>query len=469
MIERIADLLLERKLPLLADVRDESAEDVRIVLEPKNRSVDANLLMAALFKLTELENRVSLNLNVLSRGQVPNVLSLKAAVQEWLAHRREVLIRRSQYRLEKIEARLHILEGYLKAFLDIDEVIRIIREEDEPKTSLMARFELSDIQAEAVLNLRLRALRKLEEMELRNEHERLSKEREAILGLLESEKKQWNMVSRQIKDVRKAYSKDTELGKRRTDIDNDTKIIDVNVEEALVEKEPVTVVLSQRGWIRAMRGHNVSAESLSFKGDDTLGFMAQAMTTDKLMLLGSDGRVFTMPVGKLPGGRGNGEPLRLMIDLDEADDIVDMHIHQKGKKLLFAAKDGRGFVAPEDDIIATTRKGKQVLNVKTPVKAALMRSVTGDHVVAVGDNRKMVIFPLADLPEMARGRGVMLQRYKDGGLCDVMTISLEEGVSWSDPAGRVRRETILDEWLGARASAGRPVPRGFPKSGKFGG
>ncbi len=469
LIERIADLMLDKKIPLLADVRDESAEDIRVVLEPKSKAVDPNLLMAALFKLTELESRISLNLNVLSHGQIPNVLGLKSVLSEWLDHRQEVLVRRSNYRLEKIEARLHILEGYLKAYLDIDEVIRIIREDDEPKPALMKRFDLSEIQAEAVLNLRLRALRKLEEFEINKEHKELSEERDKLKALIGSEAKQWKAIASQIKEVQKTFDKSTDMGKRRTDFADAPKEDEYNVADALVEKEPVTVVLSQRGWIRALRGHNVTEQSLSFKGDDALKYMVQAQTTDKLLALAGDGRVFTIGVDKLPGGRGNGEPLRLMIDLDEADDIIDLCLHRPGEKLLFAAKDGRGFIAPEDGIIATTKKGKQVLNLKDPIKAMMMRPVQGDHVAVVGENRKLLIFPIADLPEMGRGRGVMLQRYKDGGLSDITMISLEEGLSWPDPAGRMRKETELAEWIAARASAGRIVPRGFPKSGKFSG
>jgi len=470
LIEKIAELLQARRLPLLADVRDESAEDVRIVLEPRSRSVDANLLMESLFKLTDLESRIPLNMNVLSRGQVPNVIGLKQVLKEWLDHRREVLQRRSRHRLAEIVKRLEILEGYLVAYLNLDEVIRIIREEDEPKAVMMARWSLSDVQAEAILNMRLRSLRKLEEIEIRGEHDKLSKERSEIEALLGSDDKQWKVVRREIAAVRKTFGPETELGRRRTSFGETGGHAAADISQALIEREPITVVLSQKGWIRALKGHVADLSSLAFKAGDGLRTAFFAETTDKLLLVATNGKVFTLGADKLPGGRGNGEPVRLMVDLEEGADVVDIFAFKGGRKLLIASTDGYGFVVDEADLVATTRKGRQVINVVAPVETRLVVPVAGDHVAAIGENRKLLVFPLAQVAEMSRGKGVRLQRFKDGGLADLRVFSGETGLTWTTSAGStyVRTLTELADWIADRGTAGRLPPAGFPKSNRFG-
>ncbi|SNZ07330.1 DNA topoisomerase IV subunit A [Cohaesibacter gelatinilyticus] len=469
LIERIAELIQNRKLPLLVDVRDESAEDIRVVLEPKNRSVDPDLLMEALFKLTDLESRVSLNMNVLNSQNVPKVLSLREVMRQWLDHRREVLIRRSRYRLAKIEHRLEVLDGYLIAYLNLDEVIRIIRFEDEPKTELMKAFNLTEVQADAILNMRLRSLRKLEEMEIRNEHDQLSKERDALIEMLGSESLQWKNISGQIREMYKSFGPDTELGRRRTIFGEagSADIEDINM--AMVEREPVTLVLSEKGWIRAMRGHIADFKTLNFKDGDKLKFAIHAETTDKLLIMSTLGRFYTLGADKLPGGRGHGEPIRVMVDMEPGVDVAHFFVHKPGRKLLLASTDGRGFVTSEDGLIANTRKGKQVLNVTAPNEAKLCIDAEGDQVAVIGENRKLLIFPLDAMPEMGRGRGVMLQRYKDGGISDVKVFKAEEGMSWNDSSGRTYTRSMedLQEWLGDRAQAGRMPPNGFPRSNKF--
>ena len=469
LIERIADLIQTRKLPLLIDVRDESAEDIRIVLEPKNRSVDPNLLMEALFKLTDLESRIPLNMNVLNAAGVPKVLSLRTVLQEWLDHRREVLQRRSRYRLEKIEHRLEVLNGYLIAYLNLDEVIRIIRFEDEPKLELMRTFSLSEVQADAILNMRLRSLRKLEEMEIRTEHDSLSKEREELIELLGSDALQWKAIGKQVRDIYKSFGPDSELGRRRTIFGSVTEadIEDINL--AMVEREPVTVVLSEKGWIRALRGHVSDVSTLSFKDGDKLKFALHAETTDKILLMATSGRFYTLQADKLPGGRGHGEPIRVTIDMEPGVDVAHMFIHKPGRKLLLAATDGRGFITDEAGLIANTRKGKQVLNVSAPAEAKLCIEADGDQVAVIGENRKLLVFPAEQLPEMARGRGVMLQRYKDGGISDAKLFKGDKGLSWNDSSGRtyLRSMEDLTEWRGDRAQAGRMPPNGFPRSNKF--
>ncbi|SON55756.1 DNA topoisomerase 4 subunit A [Hartmannibacter diazotrophicus] len=470
LIEKIAELLQAKRLPLLADVRDESAEDIRIVFEPRSRSVDANLLMESLFKLTELESRISLNMNVLSRGQVPNVIGLDQVLREWLDHRREVLQRRSRHRLDQILKRLEILEGYLIAFLNIDEVIRIIREEDEPKAVMMARWSLTDTQAEAILNMRLRSLRKLEEIEIRTEHDKLSKEKEDLESLLDSEKKQWKAVRKEIADVHKTFGPETELGRRRTTFGEAVKHDADDISHALIEREPITVVLSTKGWIRAMKGHLTDFSGLTFKAGDELKTAFPAETTDKLLILATNGKVFTLGADKLPGGRGNGEPVRLMVDIEEGADVVDIFVHKPGRKLLIASTDGYGFVVPETELVATTRKGKQVLNVGGKIEAKLFVPIQGDQVAVIGENRKLVIFPMSQVPEMSRGKGVRLQRYKEGGLSDVRVFSGEQGLSWTTSAGSTYLRTLaeLADWVGDRGLAGRLPPSGFPKSNRFG-
>jgi len=471
LVETIGNLLNEKKLPLVADMRDESAEDVRIVFEPRSRSVDPALMMESLFKLTELESRVQLNMNVLVRGRIPKVLGLAEALSEWLTHRREVLLRRSRYRLGQIEHRLEVLGGYLVAYLNLDKVIKIIRKEDEPKPVLMKTFKLSDVQADAILNMRLRNLRRLEEMEIRTEDRTLRSEKKSIEDLLRSEKEQWKTITGQIHEVREKFGPKTPLGKRRTGFAQAPAHDEAAIEEALVEREPVTIVVSEKGWIRALRGQVADLAGLAFKADDALDHAFFAETTSKIMVFASNGRFYTIEAAKLPGGRGHGEPIRLFIDLEQQADVVDVFRYQGGRKLLVASKQGRGFVVPEDECVANTRKGKQILNVKPPDAARAMVPVEGELVAAVGENRKMVVFPIEQVPEMTRGRGVRLQRHKDGGLSDIKTFEVEKGLTWTDSAGRVFTLSLreLSDWRGNRADAGRLAPKGFPKTNRFAG
>jgi topoisomerase IV subunit A len=471
LIEKIAELLVARRLPLLEDIRDESAEDVRIVLVPKSRTVDATLLMESLFKLTELESRIPLNMNVLSQGKVPKVMALNEVLTEWLDHRKDVLVRRSKFRLAAIDRRLEILGGLLIAYLNLDEVIRIIREEDEPKPVLIERFTLTDNQAEAILNMRLRNLRKLEEFEIRKEHETLSAEKAEIEALLASDDKQWQTVAWEIGEVKKKYAKATELGRRRT-VFSDAPEADVEaIQQAMIEKEPITVVISEKGWIRALKGHISDTSSLTFKEGDGLKVAFPAQTTDKILLVTTGGKVYTLGGDKLPGGRGHGEPLRIMVDMENDQDVLTAFVHDASRKLIFVSTAGNGFIVPEGEVVANTRKGKQVMNVGMPDEAKLVVPVSGDHVAVVGENRKLLVFPLAQIPEMNRGKGVRLQRYKDGGISDVKFFTMAEGLTWADSAGRTFTKTKeeLVEWQGDRASAGRLVPKGFPRSGKFSG
>ena len=470
LIERIAELIADRKLPILTDVRDESAEDVRIVLVPKSRAVEDKVLMESLFKLTELEVRVPLNLNVIDGDQVPRVVSLREALDAFLDHRIEVLERRTRHRLDKIERRLEILSGYLIAYLNLDEVIRIIREEDEPKAELMRVFSLTNVQAEAILNMRLRALRKLEEMEIRREHAELEVERGELEALMGSDRLKWVAVGEHVADMKARFGPGTELGRRRTGFD-EAPAAEIVPLDAMIEREPITVVCSRRGWIRAMRGHIPLDEELKFKDGDGERFRFHAQTTDKLMLFASNGRLYTLGADKLPGGRGHGEPVRLMVELEPEDAIVALMPHRPGGKLLVASSQGRGFLVETDKALAATRTGKQLLNVADTVVARACLAADGDHVAVIGDNRKLLIFPLDEVPTMARGRGVLLQRYRDGGLSDVKVFRLDEGLSWpmGGATGRTRTETDLTPWLGKRAQAGRLPPTGFPKSGKFDG
>jgi topoisomerase-4 subunit A len=471
LIEKIAELLLARRLPLLKDVRDESAEDIRLVLEPRSRSIDPVLLMESLFKLTELENRFSLNLNVLDMGTVPKVMSLSEALGAWLQHRKVVLVRRSRFRLGQIEHRLEVLGGYIIAFLNLDEVIRIIREEDDPKAELIKAFNLTDVQAEAILNMRLRSLRKLEEMELRQEHEALTEEKTHIEALLDSDRKQWGVITTQIKELREAYGPDHDFGKRRTTFESAPEAADVDIDAMMIEKEPITVILSEKGWIRALKGHNADANGQSFKAGDELKLAIKCETTDKLLMLTTDGKIYTLGADKLPGGRGHGEPVRIMVDIEEGREIVDLFVHKPGTKRLIASDIGNGFIVAEGDVIANTRKGKQVLNVSGPVEAKLCVPVEGDMVAIIGQNRKLLIFPTEQLPSMGRGKGVRLQKYKDGGISDAKTFAAEEGLSWSDSSGRNFTKTMdeLKDWFGERAQAGRQPPTGFPRNNRFTG
>jgi topoisomerase-4 subunit A len=468
LVEKLAELINEKKLPLVADVRDESAEDIRLVIEPRSRSVDAELMMESLFKLTELESRIPLNMNVLVKGRVPQVLGLAEALREWLDHRREVLLRRSNHRLAEIEHRLEMLGGYLVAYLNLDKVIKIIRTQDEPKPVLMKTFKLTDVQADAILNMRLRNLRKLEEMEIRAEDKVLREERTKLKALVASPAQQWKTISGQIKEIREKFGPKTDIGKRRTTFGIAPAHDEAAIEEAMVVREPITVVVSEKGWIRALRGHVSDFSGVSFKTDDALKFAFPTETTAKVMIFGSNGRFYTLDASKLPGGRGHGEPVRLFIDLENAD-VVAALAYQGRRKFLVASHQGNGFVVAEDECLGTTRKGKQVLNLKAPDKAGAMTTVDGELAATIGGNRKMVIFPLNQVPEMGRGRGVRLQRYKEKGLSDVTTFTAEVGLTWNDAAGRSFTLPMkeLKDWRGNRADAGRIAPKGFPKNNKF--
>ncbi len=464
LIERIAALLSEKKLPLLEDVRDESAEDIRIVLEPKSRTVDPELMMEQLFRQTELESRFSLNMNVLDAEGAPRVMSLKEVLQAFLDHRRDVLQRRARHRLEQIARRSEILEGYLAAFLNLDKVIKIIREEDEPKPKLMAAFKLSEIQADAILNMRLRSLRKLEEMEIRGEHKALKEEGAGLKKLLGSDEAQWKKVGDEIAAIKAQFGPKSALGARRTQF-ADAPALDELPEEHFIEREPITVICSDKLWIRAMKGHVAPDTELKFKEGDKERFFLHAETTDKIIAFATNGRFFTLGGDKLPGGRGMGEPIRLQIDLENDADIVALFVHRPGRNLLVASSSGHGFIVAEDEVIAMTRKGKQVLNVEAGHEAMVVSPVVGDTLAVAGDNRKVVIFPVSEVPAMARGKGVTLQKYKDGRLADAKVFTLKEGLK--DSNNRVWSEKELADWRGGRANAGRLAPKGFPKNNRF--
>ncbi len=488
LIEKIAEAIQTKKIPILADVRDESAEDVRMILEPRSKNVDPDVLMGLMYRNSDLEVRFSLNMNVLIDGVTPRVCSMKEVLRAFVDHRREVLIRRSEHRMEKIDHRLEVLEGFIVAFLNLDRVIDIIRYDDDPKAALMredwgkshvramgekdyvspppGEGELSEVQVDAILNMRLRSLRRLEELELLREQSELMEERAGLEDLLESEDLQWAKIVEQLRETRKQFGKDYDGGARRTLIEEAAEIEEVPL-EAMIDREPITVVCSQMGWIRAMTGHIDLARELKFKDGDGPRFIFHAETTDRLLVFGSNGRFYTVSASNLPGGRGMGEPLRLMVDLPNEAQIVDLFIHQPDRKLLVASSAGDGFIVPENDVVAQTRSGKQVLNVKGEVSALVCKPIEGDTVATVGENRKVLVFPVSELPEMGRGKGVRLQKYKDGGLSDATTFTLAEGLSWQDPAGRTRTETELTEWSGKRASAGRMAPRGFPRDNKF--
>jgi topoisomerase-4 subunit A len=469
LVEKLAELLNDKKLPLVGEVRDESAEDIRLVIEPRARTVDAELMMESLFKLTELENRIPLNMNVLVKGRIPKVIGLAEALREWLDHRRDVLLRRSHHRLRQIENRLEVLGGYLIAYLNLDRVIRIIRNEDEPKPVLMTSFRLSDVQADAILNMRLRNLRKLEEQEIRVEDKTLRAERKKIQDLVKSETEQWKKVADEIKAVRTTFGPKTPLGKRRTSFAQAPEHDEAAIEEAMAIREPITVVVSQKGWIRALKGTVTDLSGVAFKSDDGLRYAFAAETTSKCLVFATNGRFYTIEAGKLPGGRGHGEPVRLFIDLEQEADLVAVFPASAGRKFLVASREGRGFVVAEDECIANTRKGKQVLNVAMPDEARAVALVEGEMVAAIGENRKMLVFPLDQVPEMPRGRGVRLQRYKDGGMSDLKTFKAADGLGWTDSAGRQFTMSMgeLADWRGNRADAGRIAPKGFPRSNKF--
>ncbi len=470
LVEKLAELINDKKLPLVVDARDESAEDIRLVIEPRSRTVDAELLMESLFKLTELESRISLNMNVLVKGRIPKVVGLAEALNEWLAHRREVLVRRAKYRLSQIEHRLEVLGGYLVAYLNLDKVIKIIRTEDEPKPVLMKTFKLTDVQAEAILNMRLRNLRKLEEMEIRGEEKDLRGERTAVKNLIGSEKEQWKKIADEIKEIRTKFGPKTPLGKRRTTFAQAPEHDEAAIEEALVEREPITIVVSEKGWIRALRGTVTDLSGIAFKADDGPKFSFPAETTSKCLVFATNGRFYTLDAAKLPGGRGHGEPIRLFADMEQEVDLVAVFRHQGGRKFLVASAQGRGFVVPEDECLGNTRKGKQVLNVTPPDEARAIAVVEGEQAAAIGENRKMVIFPLDQVPEMGRGRGVRLQRYKDGELSDVTTFKAGDGLTWIDSGGRVFVQSLkeLAAWRGNRGDAGRVRPDRFLTNNKFG-
>lgn len=470
LIEKLAELISERKLPLVADVRDESAEDVRIVFEPRSRTIDPALMMETLFKLSELETRFGLNMNVLVDGVTPRVVSLDEALRQWLDHRREVLQRRSRHRLAAILRRLEQVEGMIIVFLNLDEVIRIIREEDDAKGELKRVFKLTDLQADYILDTRLRSLRKLEEMELRRERDELGKEREEIESLLSDEGKQWKAIAGQVRDLKKLYGPQTPVGRRRTTFEDAPAAVDFDLAEAMIEREPITVVVSKKGWIRALKGHVQDLSSLQFKGDDALETSFFAQTTTKIIVLSTNGKAFTLDASKLPGGRGHGEPIRLYADIDEGADIARVLPHTGGAALLLIGDDARGFVVAQDDLLSATKKGRAVLTVEPPARLKIVTEAAGDHVAVIGENRKLLVFPLDEAPRMARGKGVRMQRYKDGGVSDARVFSLADGLTWTDSAGRAFTVAAaeLSEWMGHRAEAGRLPPRGFPKNNRFG-
>ncbi|HEX7876653.1 MAG TPA: DNA topoisomerase IV subunit A [Sphingobium sp.] len=472
LIEQIAALINDRKLPILADVRDESDAEIRIVIEPRARTVDPDILMDSLFRLTDLENRFPLNLNVLDGTRTPRVLGLKPVLVEWLKHQIDVLVRRARHRLDKIAARVELLDGYIIAYLNLDRVIEIIRTEDEPKAVMMEEFGLNDRQAEAILNMRLRSLRKLEEMELRREHAELLKERDELTKLVESPTRQRTRLKKDLADLRKRYSPDSDFGKRRTLVQEAAPAREIPL-EAMIEREPITVVLSERGWIRALSGHRdlASADTLKFKEGDGPMFAFHAQTTDKLLLATSSGRIFTLGADKLPGGRGFGDPVRSLVDMDNEGTIVALLPARAGGELLLAASDGRGFVAVVADIIAETRKGKQVVNVREGSRLAVVHPIApdADSVAVVGENRKLLVFSLVEMPRMSRGQGVQMQRYRDGGLADAVAFRIGDGLSWAmgGGSGRVRTEADMTPWRVARGAAGRMPPVGFPRDNRF--
>ena len=489
LIEKIAELIQTKKIPILEDIRDESAEDIRVVLEPKSKNVDPHILMETLFKISDLEIRFSMNMNVLIDGLVPKVCDLNEVLKAFLDHRRNILKRRSNFRLKKIDNRLEVLEGLIIAFLNLDRVIDIIRYDDNPKLALMSEDwgkqhdrakderdykrpnisiegELSDVQTEAILNMRLRSLRRLEEVELVKERDSLMEERANLEDLLADTLQQWNKIAEEIRETKKQFGQNYISGTRRTDFAEAQDFEEVPI-EAMIEREPITVVCSSMGWIRAMNGHIDLTRELKFKDGDGPGLIFHAQTTDKLLALASNGRFYTILASSLPGGRGMGEPLRLMVDIPDEALIVNLITFRPGQKLLVASSTGDGFIVTHDDVVAQTKSGKQILNTRGDAVAKICHDICGDHVAVVGENRKVLIFPICEIPEMVRGKGVRLQKYKEGGLSDITTFDLSDGLSWLDPAGRTRTETNLEEWIGKRATAGRMAPRGFPRNKKF--
>ncbi len=468
LVEKVAELMHAKKLPMLDDIRDESAADIRLILEPRSRTIEPEILMETLFQNTDLEVRIGMNMNVLDLDTIPRVMNLREVLQSFLDHRHEVLVRRTNNRLEKIEKRLEVLAGYMVVFLNLDEVIRIIRNQDQPKPMLMQRWKLTEAQAEAILNMRLRALRKLEEIEIRSEIEDLEKEQKALKVLMEDKALRWKSIAQEISNIRKRFGKNTDLGKRRTEIGDAPSATIVPI-TAMIEREPITVICSQMGWIRAAKGHVDDVSTLKFKEGDRFRFALHAHTTDKVLMFGTNGRFYTFGCDRLPSGRGHGEPVRLITGLGNDHDVVDLLIHVEGRKLIIASSDGRGFLVQENDVVAQTRGGKRVLNVSGDVEARVCRIVpeSADHIASVGENHKVIIFPIDELSEMNRGRGMKLQSYKDGGLSDVKAFSLSEGLSWKS-GERTRTETDIISYIGKRTQAGRLAPKGFPRSNKFG-
>ncbi|WP_424945454.1 DNA topoisomerase IV subunit A [Candidatus Endowatersipora endosymbiont of Watersipora subatra] len=480
LIEKIAELLVAKRVPLLADIRDESDEEIRIILEPKSRFADPNILMEHLFKLTDLESRFPLNMNVLSKGKVPRVMNLYEILKEWLDHRKEVLIRRSRYRLSQIEKRLEILGARLVIFLNIDEVISIICHEDNSKQILIERFEINENQAESILNSRLSSLHKLEKIKISDEFKNLKKEKGEVESFLKSPERQWERISWEVEQIKKKFSKDTDLGARRSNFMKETKIDSVIAQDLILQKEPITVVLSEKGWIRALKGHLDNFNGLIFKEGDSLKTAFHAQTTDRILLFTTGGKFYTLIGDKLPTGRGHGEPIRTMFDIDNDSDFISVFSHVPGHKLLVASTVGNGFLVQESDVLANTRKGKQILNVSMPVKAVICKSIDmaskhdhdkdgPDSVAIVGENRKLLIFSLNQIPEMRRGKGVRLQKYRNGGIKDIEIFSMINGLTWIDSAGRThtRYKSELMTYCGERAQIGRLVPKGFPRNGKF--
>ncbi len=465
LIERIADLLNEKKLPLLADIRDESAQDIRIVLEPKNRTVDADMLMELLFKETELESKFNMNMNVLDSDGVPRVMSIGEVLRAYLVHRHEVLKRRSYHKLSKIIARLEILSGYLIAFLNLDEIISIIRQEDDPKSVMMLKFALSDNQADAILNMKLKSLRKLEESEIKAEYDALNDEKSALEALLTDEAKRWKAIAEEIKATKERFGKKTALGKRKTDFAAPPTDIEISI-EALVEKEPITIILSEKGWIRSMKGYVNLTEDFKFKEEDSLLKAIHAQTTDKIILLDTSGKFFTIQASDIPSGRGFGQPLRLMIDLSNNDNISEMFVFEPNTSYIIASNTGYGFVVDENHILAQTRNGRKIMNLSSGEKALFCKKIVGDMVAIVGENRKLLIFKVEEIPTMARGRGVRLQRYQNAQMTDIQSFDSNIGFSYNRSSG-VTVEKNLITWLSHRAQSGKLVPFGFPKSNTF--
>ncbi|MBK9585168.1 MAG: DNA topoisomerase IV subunit A [Alphaproteobacteria bacterium] len=468
MVERIADLIHTKKIPMLDDVRDESAEDIRLVLVPKNRSVEPELLMEALFRACDLETRFNLNLNVLENGKVPKVMNLKEVLQNWLDHQQDVLVRRSQFQLDKLLRDIEKLQGFMLIYLNVDKVIKIIRFDDHPKDKLIKTFKLTEFQAEEILNMRLRALNKLQEIEIKQQLEEKEQERDRLEKLIKSEARQWSHIKKQIGDLKKRFGQDTALGKRRTKIGKPPAPITVDLNEAMIEKEPVTVICSDKGWIRGMKGHGHDLKDLKYKDGDRSRFTIEAQTTDKIVVFATNGRFYTLGCDKLPSARGFGEPVRLMVDIPNDAEITGILVFRPGQKILVASTEGRGFIVPSDDVLAQTKSGKQILNVSGTSEASVCRYMEegDDHIAVIGKNRKMLVFEIGELPVMSRGKGVRLQKFKDGGLSDAKTFNWVKGLTFKYGAG----ETLvgdLNPWVGPRASAGRVPPNGFPKTNRF--